>query len=291
MELSEYSQRQHSLAAQITRLILRFLFPFKRLPASEAAWNVFLRSSFPEVERLRNESARLGREFYDSERAKALGDTEPHEFILPEYKFEWYQASMEGAKDKVLRPNTQDDDLAFAAQLAAREVENGGRRAVLRPIREEEFQDPQEPRWARVATGRETCGFCLMLISRGPVYFSAENAGLDLDDTSALEVFNSGDEEYMKEHMNEWHTGCDCKVVPVFDKSSWAGRDAYLKAEQFYKDIARKVAADEETKIRKAGNQHARKGSKRNRGEAIVNEMRKALQEGSANMTDFAAAA
>lgn len=291
MELDEYNERQRSLSAAVARLVLRFLWPFRHPPLSEAAWNVFLRSSYPEVERYRRQSAELGREFYDSEREKRTGSTEKHDFILPNYEFDWYKEAMNPARRGILRPNSTDEDIAKAVQYAVREVENGGRRAILRPVSEEEFEDPEVIAWARVATGRETCGFCLMLISRGPVYFSAEDAGLDLDDTSALEVYNSGDEEYRKEHMNEWHTGCDCKVVPVFDRSNWAGRDAYLKAEQFYKDIAKKVAADAETKIRKAGNQHTKKGSERTRGEAIVNEMRRALQEGEANMTDFAAAA
>ena len=123
------------------------------------------------------------------------------------------------------------------------------------------------------------------------MYFSAGDAGLDLDDTSAFEAFNAGDEKFMKANMDEWHPGCDCKAVPVFDRENWAGRDAHLKAEKFYKDIARKVAKDEEAKLRKSGNQHAKKGSNRSRGEAIVNEMRKALENGDVKITDFAAAA
>lgn len=50
-------------------------------------------------------------------------------------------------------------------------------------------------RYARVPTGRETCGFCLMLASQGFVYRSRETAG----DVGGL--------------FNSYHANCDCKVV------------------------------------------------------------------------------
>lgn len=50
-------------------------------------------------------------------------------------------------------------------------------------------------RYARVPTGRETCGFCLMLASRGFVYHTSKTAG----------------------EMNHYHRSCDCKVVVGFD--------------------------------------------------------------------------
>lgn len=45
-------------------------------------------------------------------------------------------------------------------------------------------------RYARVPTGRETCGFCLMLASRGFVYRSKESAGQDV----------------------KFHDNCDCRI-------------------------------------------------------------------------------
>lgn len=82
--------------------------------------------------------------------------------------------------------------------------------------------------WARVATGRETCAWCLMLVSRGPVYYNARTAGLKLDDESAKDAVLGGTD--VSEFMNEWHIGCDCQVVPVFDKANWAGKDAADRA-------------------------------------------------------------
>ena len=49
------------------------------------------------------------------------------------------------------------------------------------------------PRFARIPSGSETCGFCLMLASRGPVYLTRETAG----------------------RFNKYHGSCDCAVVPI----------------------------------------------------------------------------
>lgn len=58
-------------------------------------------------------------------------------------------------------------------------------------------------RYARVPTGAETCGFCLMLASRGFVYHSESTAG--------------GSDNY--------HNDCDCKIVPGFDDTEVEGYD------------------------------------------------------------------
>lgn len=58
-------------------------------------------------------------------------------------------------------------------------------------------------RYARVPGSGETCGFCIMLASRGFVYWSAETAG----------------------EGNHYHRNCRCKVVPGFDGMEVEGYD------------------------------------------------------------------
>ena len=55
-------------------------------------------------------------------------------------------------------------------------------------------------RFARVPTGFETCTFCLMLASRGAVYHTRKSAG----------------------EWKHFHRGCDCKVVPSFERDPYA---------------------------------------------------------------------
>ena len=61
--------------------------------------------------------------------------------------------------------------------------------------RDEDFKAGM--RWARVPTGRETCGFCVMLASRGFAYRTRESAG---------GIYGSS--------INTYHSHCDCRVVP-----------------------------------------------------------------------------
>lgn len=63
-------------------------------------------------------------------------------------------------------------------------------------------------RYARVPSGRETCGFCFMLASRGFVYWSEEDAG------------GAG---------HKFHSNCDCVIVPGFHKSSGVNEDEQIE--------------------------------------------------------------
>lgn len=64
-------------------------------------------------------------------------------------------------------------------------------------------RDPSRPRFARVPIGR-TCAFCVMLGSRGFVYWSAESAG----------------------DFTKYHNDCDCAIVPGWgDNPTLAGYD------------------------------------------------------------------
>ena len=65
-------------------------------------------------------------------------------------------------------------------------VKNVGRKSVRRSA------DRNKQRWARVPAGRETCGWCFMLASRGYVYGSERKA-------RGIEAF---------------HANCDCQIVP-----------------------------------------------------------------------------
>lgn len=78
------------------------------------------------------------------------------------------------------------------------------------------FADKDVLGWARVDPKPPTCSFCTMLISRGPVYTTAETAG----------------------DRNHYHGGCTCIPVLVLksQKNSWPGRDKFLEAEKLYKE-------------------------------------------------------
>jgi hypothetical protein len=117
--------------------------------------------------------------------------------------------------------------------------------------------------WARVATGRETCAFCLILVSRGPVYRAASTTGLKLSDPAALDKFLAGED--VSEWMTQWHPNCDCKVVPVFDSVSWAGASAQDRALRIWKNQTKDTF-----------------------GKDSLNAFRREVERGNVNVADFA---
>ncbi|MDR0514628.1 MAG: hypothetical protein LBG81_05650 [Coriobacteriaceae bacterium] len=81
---------------------------------------------------------------------------------------------------------------AVAARLAeavGRYVRNASRETVIRTAERNGL------RWARVPTGSYTCGFCIMLASRGFVYRSQASAG----------------------GLGGWHSHCNCQVIASND--------------------------------------------------------------------------
>ncbi len=140
--------------------------------------------------------------------------------------------------------------------------------------------------WARIATGRETCAWCLMLVSRGAVYGSATSAGLRLDDESAKDAILGGTD--VSEFMNEWHIGCDCLVVPVFDLSDWSGKGAKDRALELW------VEADEEAerfveenpgRVHKTGK---KRGSPYTKNEEIQLALRRRIDRGEISSQEWA---
>ena len=78
---------------------------------------------------------------------------------------------------------------------------NDAKRTVNATVMANAGRDRSEGvRFARVATGVETCSFCLMLASRGAVYCTRQTAG----------------------EFNHFHLHCDCKVVPGFEDDPMA---------------------------------------------------------------------
>lgn len=232
MFVSEYRRRQKGITSRALTIILRILFPFKNIPIDDQTWKSLTNAMYPIVYDARSQSSRLAREFYDSQRKAHTGNTD-YDIDLAPYEPSWFEEAMRPARRSFKLIDTSAGQVAQAAMRASKEVENGGRRTQLTAVRGEKGRVG----WARVATGQETCAFCLMLVSRGPVYESARDAGFDADDTTAMEILDSGaDQAALRELMTRWHPGCDCLIVPVFDAKNWEGRDDYLRAKEIWKD-------------------------------------------------------
>lgn len=263
MELEQYVARQANIVSRVIRLFLSVFLPFKGVQVTDYTWNSLLQGFYQTVEQARRESAVLAREWYDYQRGLEYPD-EQFDIDLAPYQYDWFEEAMRPSKKSFRVIDGELGDITQAALRVAKEVENGGRRTLLYAV----GSDPKRPRWARVATGAETCGFCLMLVSRGPVYYSAESAGASVDDETALDILDDDGQAALTELMTRWHPGCDCKIVPVFNtKKNWPGKE---DAEAAYK-LWKKVTKGET-------------------GRGMLNAFRRAIESGQVDPADMAAA-
>ena len=114
------------------------------------------------------------------------------------------------------------------------------------PVKDLDVDAPDVVGWARVATGDETCGWCMMLVSRGPVYMDADTAGAKYTSTETLNALDAG----VVVPMDEWHTGCDCTVMPVWDKDDWPGKQQADDALERWNEAAADFVFDPDKKYR-----------------------------------------
>lgn len=233
MNLEEYVAKKQPLSRRIALLFLRFFRPFLKRRVTETEWLGLLQALFPDVQLTRYEAAELGRQFFDSKREEAFGET--IDVYLNPYDFDDFVEAMEPSKEDFLSPDTQLDALTTIANRAVKEVENGGRRTLIRAVE----SDLEAYGWARYDPRPPTCAFCTMLISRGPVYLSARSAGLKLEDKAASRRLLAGWTPDLDKLMTKYHPGCTCAVIPVFDDESWEGREQFLAAEQLWKDLTK----------------------------------------------------
>lgn len=271
MTYDEYLAAVAAVTAALAATVLAISAPYQVIALTRSDWLSFLAATYPYVESARREIADLSRTYYDSERANhvppvrlPLFDREPiigpngrpiriiddvlstalfyeqMNINLAPYSPDWYEEAMDAVVEDLIKAGTTENGVARVISLPVKEAENGGRRTAIWAVDD----DPNVVGWARVQGGEDSCGFCAMLISRGPVYKKSKTAGLNAaSDTLAVELWRqaaaSDDDSVLDELMNRWHPNCDCKVVPVFDRFNWPGRDQYLEMSKAWEDHAK----------------------------------------------------
>ena len=136
-------------------------------------------------------SAGIAAAFYDGVRERAVGE------MMGAYH-------QSGRSSEATRKATQyfigtllDGDYDAFEELCMQRLDYETKRAAGQCISYNAQNDATglgDVRYARVPTGEETCEFCIMLASRGPVYLTFDSAG--------------GDDHF--------HPHCDCRIVPFF---------------------------------------------------------------------------
>lgn len=220
MTPDELRRRQDGITARATAVTLAVLRSAITGPVSPRQLTQLVAVLFPTVQTARASSAQLASVFYES----LAGHPTP-EVRMPHYEPE----ALRQALERTTRGPRSDDRaeeqinrlmVAQAGSAVARHVEMAGRETVLQAVEE----DDECRGWARVASGRETCAFCLLLVSRGAVYKDEQTAG------------RGPNERFIGEGQFKFHDRCDCIAVPVFDVKNWPGKAEFLVASRLYRE-------------------------------------------------------
>lgn len=287
MNPDEYAAAQAVISQQIIRYVLGLGGYFRQPRLATKDWLNLLSLLFPHVQQSRSEAAKLARAFYDSQREQFHPQLPRNDRPLEGTEFEKFVHNMEPARLKMSQEDTPDQGLATLALRTVREVENAGRQQIIHAV----SNDPQPNiirGWARVATGRETCEWCLMLVSRGPVYRRADTAGLDLTDRAAQSMIAAGTD--VSDLMEEWHDGCDCKVVPVFKQQGWFGQAEADRALELWNDatLEAKKIQDESPTVHPSGKN---KGKSMTFNQEALNALRRRLDNSELDSSGWTALA
>lgn len=199
---------------------LRPLAELLRPSPTPAQWSGWVQAAYPAVYRGRVEQWELARQFYLEERAR-FGYTDPVDVPLRSYAPEALDTGLREIVKPRIDDLDEDDEDGMPTVLvnevldtADRHANAAGRDAIVDAAR----HDRRALGYARVTVGAENCAFCLMLVSRGPVYRS-EDAALLRDGTG-----------------EPYHNRCDCLAIPVFDRDDWPGREEYLEMEAAWQE-------------------------------------------------------
>lgn len=139
-------------------------------------------------------------DFYDAVRAEAVGGgyrATATSNRVPEAT----QGAVRALIQKVVDGSDYEQFMNLLAERADYEIKKASGECVMANA----AKDPLKPRFARVPTGSETCGFCIMLASRGFVYTSNKSAGSSI--------------------LDHYHANCDCRVVQGYDGMEIEGYD------------------------------------------------------------------
>lgn len=216
MALPEYHERQRSLLAGFARAVMRLLGLSAGKPLSPQRFNDLADTLTETANSAREEIAALAFTYYQELRPEGADVIGPPTITpLPR---EYFTKTIESHRDSLESEDNSRAGITRITQAAVRSAENAGRETIQAATR----FDPEALGWARVLTGAESCGWCAMLASRGPVYKTAKTAG----------------------QSDDWHLGCDCLVVPVFrgQETQWEGYEAYQRLEQLWMDSTKSTS-------------------------------------------------
>jgi hypothetical protein len=229
MNAAEFKTAQDGVIAPVVKTagVVLAQLPYKPLKDSE--WAKLILLLFPMVARARAESVVLAREFYASLAPHHSAPDVPDPYYDPTALSKALSVprvpavAQSSVRDYLADPDHAEAAVGTGAAVVGHHAQQASREWTI------DATSADDIRFGRYDPEGETCGFCRLLISRGPVYRSAVSGN-----------FKS-------------HPRCTCLAVPVFDENDWIGKDQYEAADALYrKTTVGKSGAEARNAFRRA---------------------------------------
>src|SRR5690606_39259502 len=132
-------RQQPRIVRDLLRTIIELIRPFRRNKMTNDEWVSVLAVIYQRVEEAPRESARLARDYYDSERIRHGG--ERANTYLAQYEFEWFVEDTEEARAAFTREGATDRDVNKVAHPVAKGAENGWRKTMIEAVQNDPLND------------------------------------------------------------------------------------------------------------------------------------------------------
>ena len=187
-ELDQYLKARRAIATNLKRAVKKPLedIDMTDVAAGRDATIALLNRHLVDAT---NASATLASELYNLVRERAIGeptDVDVYSGYNPE--------ALDGAIRAIAQKEVNGNHTAYINECMNR-CDYEVQKAAGECIYHNGYKDNQRVRFMRVPRGSETCPFCVMLASRGAVYYSRDTAGA---------------------RRGHYHSNCDCEILPVF---------------------------------------------------------------------------
>lgn len=201
MTPDELREQQNRITAPVVAVVLSLIRKLPVAVLTAEQWAALVALLLPVVFQSREKSLALAMSYF----ASLHPEGQAPDVDMPDYTPRMLAKTLDTfVAGRVESPDTHELAAVQGAAAVGRHVEQAGREYVALAA------GASGARFARYDPYGETCAFCMLLISRGPVYLS-ETTG----------AFQS-------------HPGCTCVAVPVFDEADWPGREQFERAEALY---------------------------------------------------------
>lgn len=208
------------------RLVQRLVRSFRRGPQTADDYTLLVDMLYEAVSEARAAQGVLAQRYLaDQMRAQRVSG-DPY---IPEVRGYDRSATDKAVNNALKQPENADTLIPKRLQV---HVEDASRRVVQDSVRVTTGRGKRPLGWARVLTGADNCGFCVVLASRG---MATDGEGRFTDG-----FYTSQEKALFAENGEKYHPNCDCVAVPVWRRGAWDGFDQARDLYELYREARRK---------------------------------------------------